>query len=88
MCMSNLKQWGLIFNYYTEDNGDKFMSWDVSGDGTGTWIVPLYPYYKDGGLEMRLCPNATRTYEEGERKPGRMAWQTEVEGEIYNRAII
>jgi prepilin-type N-terminal cleavage/methylation domain-containing protein len=82
VCMSNMKQWGLIFNYYATDNDGKFMQWayDVDYTGDGTWIASLYPYYKDGGEEMRLCPEAVRTPEEGEKNPARMAWVAVIDG--------
>ena len=59
-CQANLKQWGIIFAMYTEDNDNKFM-----GPYAGVWVNPLRPYYKNGGEAMRVCPTATRTLAEG-----------------------
>jgi len=67
-CRAYLKQWGLIFALYTEDNDNKFMS-----TGTGLWVNPLRPYYKNGGEAMRTCPTATKTAEEG-ASPVFAAW--------------
>jgi len=67
-CRAYLKQWGLIFAMYTEDNDNKFMS-----TGAGLWVNPLRPYYKNGGEAMRTCPTATKTAEEG-ASPVFAAW--------------
>ena len=75
MCRSNLKQWGIIFSFYLDDNDGRFMVWKSGGTpGGGTWIMPLMPYYEKGGEEMRLCPVATKTDAEGQGIPARMAW--------------
>lgn len=80
-CMSNLRQWGLITRYYTDDNNDYFFIWTWGGpgpdgitNGPGTWVNYLYHYYKDGGVEMRLCPEATMTEAEGETDLAKTAW--------------
>lgn len=57
-CMSNLKQWGLIFNMYTGDNDHKFYgAWSTSGQGH-VWIGALRPYYKDE--DINFCPSAAK----------------------------
>lgn len=61
-CMSNLKQWALYFQLYTLDNEDKFMYPDQ-----GVWVEPLRPYYQGGGEQIRVCPRAIRSLEEGAR---------------------
>ncbi|UCF44246.1 MAG: prepilin-type N-terminal cleavage/methylation domain-containing protein [Planctomycetota bacterium] len=77
LCLSNLKQWGLVFSMYTEDNNGRFMSgtggecWD---GGMGYWwMTPLKPYYRD--KKIRLCPMATKPYYEGSVPPFG-AWYT------------
>ncbi len=86
VCKSNLKQWGLIFRYYTDDNNGRFMQWAPSGAGQGTWIYSLHSYYQDGGYEMRLCPATDRTPEEGETIPARMAWDTTIDDEYHKNS--
>lgn len=79
-CLSYLRQWGLIFAMYTENNNDRFMRPDA-----GLWVNPLRPYYRDGGEAMRTCPTATRTADEGAR-PVFAAWDlitTPGEEEVY-----
>lgn len=63
VCKANLKQWGLVFGMYTQDNDGKFMtgfeggaSYDVLFDQN--WIGKARPYYNDP--EIRFCPNATK----------------------------
>jgi prepilin-type N-terminal cleavage/methylation domain-containing protein len=66
-CQSNLRQWGLIFAMYIEDNDGKFLSGLVGGSTYNMehgdwWREPLKRYAKD--KRMWLCPTATknRTY--------------------------
>jgi prepilin-type N-terminal cleavage/methylation domain-containing protein len=85
LCLANLNQWGLVFSLYTSDNDGCFMNGNVpkesgywweggSGGGIGSWwFLPLKPYYKDPAL--RLCPVATKPYEDGGQVPFG-AWQT------------
>jgi prepilin-type N-terminal cleavage/methylation domain-containing protein/prepilin-type processing-associated H-X9-DG protein len=56
-CISNLKQWGICFNLYANDNADSMPEgWDVP---SGMWMVALRPYYT--AEQIRLCPMATKT---------------------------
>jgi prepilin-type N-terminal cleavage/methylation domain-containing protein len=61
-CLSNLRQWSMIANMYTMDNGGKFMS--EEGSTTQTWMVQLQYFYGNptgsqvGSGEFRLCPVA------------------------------
>ena len=51
VCLSNLKQWGLVLNFYADDNNGFFMA------GAGNyfeWMEPAEPYYK--ASDMRYCP--------------------------------
>lgn len=67
-CISNLKQWGLYFTYYTQDHNDHYMFPD-----SGVWVEPLRPYYRKGGEAVRVCPRAILTAAEG--APGALeAW--------------
>lgn len=61
MCQGRLREWGLIFKLYTDDNNGYFYrGWDV--DETTLWMNALRPYYKDN-WNMLLCPTATRVME-------------------------
>ncbi len=66
-CMANLKQWGLIFSMYTEDNNGLFFS-DERDDIGSWWLEPLKPYHHDH-LDMMLCPAAVNLYIGGGRNP-------------------
>jgi prepilin-type N-terminal cleavage/methylation domain-containing protein len=67
-CMSNLKQWGLIWYMYTEDNDGKFNTGGsmVGGDAANDWPVVLWDYYMKRG-SLTLCPSATKEHFEGVR---------------------
>lgn len=66
-CMSNLKQWGLIWYMYTEDNDGKFNTGkSVDGAATNDWPVVLWEYYMKRG-NLTLCPSATKEHFEGVR---------------------
>ncbi|MEI7732843.1 MAG: prepilin-type N-terminal cleavage/methylation domain-containing protein [Verrucomicrobiota bacterium] len=58
-CISNLKQWGITWHLYTDDNENHFpQGTDVSW-ARGDWLDALRGYYKDRS-ELLLCPNATQ----------------------------
>ncbi len=63
ICQANLKQWGLVLNFYTEDNNGYFMD----GNQPFEWMQPAEPYYKQA--DMRFCPMV----QEG-RETGRADW--------------
>ena len=76
VCESNQHSWALLFQMYAQDYDDKLMpGFDCttnSGgvrDGRNSWMYTLKPYYKDCN-DIRLCPRAKRTENEG----GRMPW--------------
>ena len=67
-CLSRLKQWGLMFKLYTDDNDGYFNEgWGFTHHATnagrpgehGLWMNALRPYYGDE-WDMLLCPTATR----------------------------
>jgi len=60
-CQMNLRQWGVCFSMYTDDNDSSFPPGNLSG-GTPrwTWIYILQPYYKNG--KLKLCPMATKPW--------------------------
>jgi prepilin-type N-terminal cleavage/methylation domain-containing protein len=55
-CQSNLKQWGMMFFMYAEDNSGLFMK---RTNTTGRWIDVLYDYYYRND-KFRTCPEAMR----------------------------
>jgi prepilin-type N-terminal cleavage/methylation domain-containing protein len=58
-CLANLKQWGLLFAMYCEENDSKFFNGEGGGNGYW-WMDAMRPYYKDD--KIRLCPQATTWY--------------------------
>ena len=59
VCRSNLKQWGLVWTMYLQDNNGKFP--DYLAD---TWMRQLVQYYSNANA-LLYCPMTTRTVEEG-----------------------
>jgi prepilin-type N-terminal cleavage/methylation domain-containing protein len=55
-CQSNLKQWGLMFAMYTDNNNGYF---PTRTGTTGRWIDVLYDYYSRVE-KMRVCPTARK----------------------------
>jgi len=87
ICRSNLKQWGVFFYLYAQDNNGNFMyGGEPTPDGPSTWLTSLYSYYKDGGEKMRICPEATRTAAEGEANPAKTAWEETFYGEKHRNS--
>ena len=64
VCQSNLKQWGIIFGLYVQDNNDKYYkAWTSGGAGGGhEWIAATRPYYQDP--KICFCPDATKIAKE------------------------
>lgn len=60
-CLSNLKQWGIIWHMYTEDNEGKFNTGEKAAGGAAgnDWLILLMPYYNARGA-LTVCPSATR----------------------------
>lgn len=56
VCMSNLKQWSIIFANYTNDNDDLFPRRLRDG---GRWIDVLFSYYSREE-KIRCCPTAKK----------------------------
>jgi prepilin-type N-terminal cleavage/methylation domain-containing protein/prepilin-type processing-associated H-X9-DG protein len=61
-CQSNLRQWGVVFSMYKQDNDGKFPHWYspswVSVRVEDAWPYTLRPYYSDSN-DLLLCPMAT-----------------------------
>ncbi len=63
VCRSNLKQWGVIWSLYCNDNNDRFhtgyqlMLGDDASGRRSSWPELLRDYYADDG-DFRCCPAA------------------------------
>jgi prepilin-type N-terminal cleavage/methylation domain-containing protein/prepilin-type processing-associated H-X9-DG protein len=59
-CTSNLKQWNLMWRYYTDDNRGYFSGEGLTtGAPRGDWVVSLMGYYGKKP-ELLVCPSASR----------------------------
>ncbi len=58
VCRSRLRQWGLLFSMYTEDNNSRFFAVRPLG-GYPDWCRPMLPYFS-GDRDILLCPTAPR----------------------------
>ncbi len=57
-CQSNIRQWGLIFRLYADDNEGELPQSIAGGNLTAQrayWIVATLSYYQD--KKIRLCPS-------------------------------
>jgi prepilin-type N-terminal cleavage/methylation domain-containing protein len=64
MCISNLKQWGVVLSMYVDDYDGYIMGvWGGEQFGVDEhwWPYALKRYYADSG-DLRLCPNATSSW--------------------------
>ena len=57
-CMSNLHQWMIIWEIYTDDNNGHFSTGDV-GWARGEWVRALARFYNEKPY-LLLCPSATQ----------------------------
>ena len=58
ICRSNIKQWGLIFSLYAQDNEGSFpqsIGKNNPWDRNAYWPGATLPYYGDG--KIRICPS-------------------------------
>jgi prepilin-type N-terminal cleavage/methylation domain-containing protein/prepilin-type processing-associated H-X9-DG protein len=59
-CQSNLRQWGVAFSMYTNDNGGRLPDHFPMGAADLVWPHELRNYYSDSN-DLLLCPMARRT---------------------------
>jgi prepilin-type N-terminal cleavage/methylation domain-containing protein len=63
VCMSNLKQWGLVWQYYTDENEGNFSQGinvkNMSGWWRGERVASLQKFWRK--QDILLCPSATLT---------------------------
>jgi prepilin-type N-terminal cleavage/methylation domain-containing protein/prepilin-type processing-associated H-X9-DG protein len=58
VCRSNVKQWGLIFRLYADDNATRLPQSIAGGnltDQEAYWIIATLPYYQS--KKIRICPS-------------------------------
>ncbi len=61
VCHSNLRQWGVVFSMYMEDNdGELPRILPPFSGAVFTWPYIFRPYYSDSN-DLLLCPTATRS---------------------------
>jgi prepilin-type N-terminal cleavage/methylation domain-containing protein/prepilin-type processing-associated H-X9-DG protein len=71
-CLSNLKQWGLIFSMYTDEHNGRFQKGLDQGHH---WIIALRPYFSDmNDTEFFYCPSATKHADDLGMVTGNTAW--------------
>lgn len=63
-CVSNLKQWGVTWRLYADDNNDSFMCGTITDWPRGEWVLSFADFYKKNPT-LLLCPKAA-----GRRGPG------------------
>ncbi len=81
-CLANLKQWGLMYAMYTDENDGNFFSGELNGSrggmGSGEfWRETMRPYSKN--IKMWLCPQAPKPLPRGGIPQGgwsNYAWET------------
>ena len=62
-CLAQIKQWGLYFSMYAQDNNQRLMS-GLGGGAGGTnnrWVSALGQYHK-WDMKFFCCPNATKEW--------------------------
>ncbi|HEY1661353.1 MAG TPA: type II secretion system protein [Verrucomicrobiae bacterium] len=69
-CISNLKQWGITWRVYTDDNSDTFMSGTLTTWPRGEWVLAFTNSVPQKAPPL-LCPKATKR-----RGPGNGESQT------------
>ncbi|MFI4910225.1 MAG: type II secretion system protein [Sedimentisphaeraceae bacterium JB056] len=57
VCLSNLKQWSLVWGMYTDDNNGRYHEGRFSGKEK-PWITVLESYYQDA--KVMVCPSASK----------------------------
>lgn len=58
-CVSNLKQWGLVWTFYADENNGKFSDGDTVGWARGEWVRALAKHYREKPY-LLLCPDAMK----------------------------
>ena len=84
VCLSNLRQWAIIFQMYTDDNEGKFSGGEETVDGfvEHIWVLYLQPYFET--FDILLCPVTTQNWCDGYGIRGGplVAWDFRCQGEL------
>ena len=64
VCLSNLRQWGVMFEMFTNDNNGYFCDAGHLGWKSGAWILAFRPYMETRTNLLR-CPEATKRLPDG-----------------------
>jgi len=83
-CLTQLKQWGLMFNMYCQDNDGNFFTGELNGSRSGMgsgefWRETMRPYTKDMSTDLWVCPQARKPRPRGGIPAGGWsytAWET------------
>jgi prepilin-type N-terminal cleavage/methylation domain-containing protein/prepilin-type processing-associated H-X9-DG protein len=67
VCQANLKQMGLAFSMYAQDNNGYFHK-EAGGDPSASWVAAMRPYYSHEP-KIRVCPTTTKFYSDGVTGP-------------------
>ncbi len=78
-CQSNLKQMGLAFSLYTQDNNGYFHQ-EAGSSPRHSWVPAMRPYYSHEP-RIRACPTTTKFYSDGVTGPF-VGWGRYGEGAI------
>jgi len=77
VCLSNLHQWGVMFDMFTNDNDGYFnRGWDVGE--VELWMNALRPYYGDD-WDLLLCPEAASVVQSPVDSGTFRAWYRDVD---------
>jgi len=77
-CQSNLREWGLYFSMYTNENNGYFhKGWNASGERPYSWMTVLRPYYLHHQV-LCCCPTATKPFAQGHPVPF-AAWTNDLD---------
>jgi prepilin-type N-terminal cleavage/methylation domain-containing protein len=68
-CQALLKQWGIIWSMYCQDNNGYFSTGEGVGWARGEWIICLRDQYETKSNILR-CPMATKRLPTGEEWGG------------------
>jgi len=65
VCLSNLRQWGIVFQMFLADNEGKFSGGEETPEGfvEHIWVLYLKPYFET--FDIMLCPTTTKTWCDG-----------------------
>ena len=56
VCINNLKQWGLVWQFYCDDNDGKFSNGDKVGWAQGEWVASLEKFWRKQDISSAPRP--------------------------------